>query len=71
MKNRIPKTYSEAMAMGYHEADTTWQRGYVSRMKNKCNNKVRIAGGHRKGQLYILIPSDTSTQFCMRQYLTK
>lgn len=71
MKNRIPKTYNEAMAMGYHEADITWQRGYVSRVLNKCNAEVQIAGGHRKGQLYILIPSDTSTQFCMRQYLTK
>lgn len=71
MKTMIPKTYEEALAMGYHEADTTWQRGYVSRMKNKCNAEIKIAGGKRKGQLYILIPSDTSTQFCIRQYLTK
>lgn len=64
-------TYQDAINQGYHTADTTYQRGYISRKADPMQQPIRIAGGSRKGQLYILLPSAQSTQYCIRQYLTR
>lgn len=44
-----------------------WQKGYVSR-KHKDKN-VYQSGGYRRGEYYILEPSDTSTRYCVRAYI--
>lgn len=64
-------TYREAIENGYTDADTKYQRGYVSRKANTMEQPVQTAGGSRKGQLYVLLPCFTSTQYCIRQYLQK
>ena len=64
-------TYREAIENGYTDADTKYQRGYVSRKANTKEQPVQEAGGSRKGQLYVLLPCFTSTQYCIRQYLRK
>lgn len=67
--NNMPKTYKEAVEMGYTRGVTAYQRGYVSRRGGWENQLVHVAGGARKGQLYVLVPCWTSTQYCVRQYL--
>lgn len=64
-----PETLKEALASGYTLADTKLQRGYISRRINEEKAPVRIAGGTRKGELYVLLPCTTSSQYCIRQYL--
>lgn len=64
-------TYAEARQQGYKGVDTAWQRGYVSRKVNTDNLPVQQAGGNRKGQLYVLVPSFKSSSYCIRQYLAK
>lgn len=72
MKNGIPETFDEALSIGYQTADTTYQRGYVSRKIDIGKQKIHIAqGGKRKGQLYVLIPTATTSTYCLRQYLVK
>lgn len=65
------KTYYDAIAAGYVPGDIMLQRGYVSRKVCKDTQPVHIAGGRRKGQLYILLPNWESTQYCYRLYLVK
>ena len=64
-------TYQDAINQGYHAADTAYQRGYISRRADPMQQPIHIAGGSRKGQLYILLPNAQSTQYCIRQYLTR
>lgn len=64
-------TYQQAIKAGYKPADTKLQRGYVSRKINVNNQPVIEAGGRRKGELYVELPSWQSTVYCIRQYLTK
>ena len=64
-------TYKDAISQGYKAGDTKYQRGYVSRRIDPLSQTVHTAGGNRKGQLYILLPSYQSTQYCIRQYLVK
>lgn len=64
-------TYGEALENGYHETDQKWQRGYVSRRVDVLDQLVKVAGGNRKGELYVLIPSRSSTNYCYRIYLSK
>lgn len=61
----------EALEQGYKMEDMKYQRGYVSRKTNREEQKVHIAGGNRKGQLYVLVPCFESTQYCYRLYLTR
>lgn len=61
--------YLEARNKGYKLGDTAYQRGYVSRKAYIDDLPVHKAGGRRKGQLYVLLPSYRSTQYCIRQYL--
>lgn len=61
----------EALEQGYKMADMKYQRGYVSRKTNREEQKVQVAGGSRKGQLYVLVPCFESTQYCYRLYLTR
>lgn len=67
----IPATYAEAIAAGYRNSDTAYQRGYVSRRSDLDSARVMIAGGSRAGQLYVLRPCMQSSQYCIRQYLKK
>lgn len=62
-------TYADAIKAGYREADIKYQRGYIRRRADPDAQPVRVAGGSRKGQLYVLLPCFTSTQYCFRQYL--
>ena len=64
-------TYGEAKANGWKEADTKYERGYVSRKVDVDQQPVLVAGGSRKGQLYVKLPCWSTTLFCVRQYLTK
>lgn len=64
-------TLKEALAQGYKFTDSTWERGYVSRKQDNMTATVRTAGGRRKDQLYVLLPSHLSTRYCIRQYLMK
>lgn len=64
-------TYTEAKARGYKDADSTWFRGYVSRKIDTDQQTVKVAGGSRKGQLYVELPSWASTNYAIRQYLVK
>lgn len=64
-------TYQDALNQGYRDADTTYQRGYVSRRADPMRQEIHTAGGNRKGQLYVLLPSRRTTQYCIRQYLTR
>lgn len=62
-------TYAEAIAAGYKDGYTRYQRGYVSR-KIKCYDNLPVHRT-RDGRLYILIPCYTSTNYCYRLYLIK
>lgn len=64
-----PKTYGEALAMGWKCGDTRLQRGYISRKSHEEDLPVEIAGGTRNGELYVLRPNWASSQYCIRQYL--
>lgn len=65
-------TYANAIASGYKPGEVKYQRGYVSRKGYDLDNAtVYTAKGSRNGQLYVLTPCWTSTQYCFRQYLTK
>jgi len=64
-------TLSEALAAGYVRGDMKYQRGYVSRRADIGKSPVHVAGGRRKGELYVLLPSWRSSIYCMRQYLYK
>ena len=63
-------TYKQAIFAGYRDADTKYQRGYISRKVEKNNQTVYTAGGNRRGEKYILLPCYHSTKYCVRQYLT-
>lgn len=71
MKTMIPRTYEEAKTQGYSIAFLRYQRGYISRNTNIDKAPVMVAGGARKGMLYVLVPCWKSTQYCQRMYLTK
>ena len=71
MKTMIPKNYKEAKAQGYSIAFLRYQRGYISRNANIDEAPVMVAGGSRRGMLYVLVPRWQSTQSCQSMYLTK
>lgn len=64
-------TYKEAREAGYIDGDMKYTAGYISRKTNIDNQPVKVAGGSRKGQLYILVPCWHSTTYCFRLYLKK
>lgn len=64
-------TYKEAIANGWENADMTFTRGYVSRKADIDEAECHEAKGKRKGQLYVLVPCNISTQYCYRLYLIK
>lgn len=71
MKNENIRTLSDAINAGYTLADTTYQRGYVSVRQPSSFAPVHIAGGNRRGQLYVLLHNPSSTMYCYRQYLRR
>lgn len=62
-----PATYAEATANGWADGRQAFQRGYVSRKSKKMDADVHVS---KSGELYVLLPSYTSTRYCIRQYLT-
>ena len=66
-----PRTLLDALDQGYRMSDTTFQRGYISRKINMYDQPVKVAGGSRRGQLYIEAPCSTSTQYSYRIYLAR
>ncbi|MCL1789831.1 MAG: hypothetical protein FWG40_00480 [Peptococcaceae bacterium] len=64
-------TLQQAYAQGYTDADATRQRGYVSRKIDPLKQAVQVAGGSRKGELYVLLPGWDTTTYCWRRYLTR
>lgn len=62
-------TYAEVRALGYTLADTTWEAGYLSRKTVISTQPVLYAGGKRKGQPYVEMPSFVSNRYFIRQYL--
>lgn len=65
-------TFAEARKQGYICGDTTYTQGYISRRAFDIDKaRIHVAGGSRKGQLFVLIPCYNSTRFCLRQYLKK
>jgi hypothetical protein len=66
-----PTTYKEALEQGYRPTIQSWERGYVSRKADPMEQPVYEAGGRRKGLLFVRLASNTSSTFCVRQYLKK
>lgn len=64
-------TYAETKKNGYVDADCKYFRGYISRKVNEDDQLVKVAGGRRKGQLYVELPCWHSTNYAVRQYLKK
>lgn len=65
-------TYREALAAGYRDSDARMYRGYVSRKIDPMEQEVQVAGGNRKGELYVELPNRRSSYYGkLRQYLYK
>ena len=64
-------TARELIMQGYIVSEFRLQRGYVSRKTTLDTAHVHTAQGRRKGQLYVLWPHESSTQYCYRIYFTK
>lgn len=69
MNNYTNMTYAQALENGYRDGDLMYFQGYVSRRVNQGEQPVMIAGGTRKGELYVELPNWRSTNFSFRQYL--
>lgn len=67
----IPKTLKDAYDDGYRITETKHVRGYLSRKVCEMDQPVKVAGGIRKGQLYVELPCYTSATYHYRCYLTK
>ena len=67
--SELPRTLGEALRMGMMPGACAYEMGYVSRRINPGEQPVRIAGGSRIGQLYVLEPSWVTTRYCERMYL--
>ena len=65
----MPKTYREAIALGYKYVFSSWAMGYVSRKTKLPSQQVHQAGGMRKGLVYVLGPSWKSSRYSYRHYL--
>ena len=63
-------SYKQAIKNGWQIADERSQRKYVSRKVNLENQPVLAAGGHRKGEFYVEVPSWQSSRYSIRRYLT-
>lgn len=64
-------TYDEALKAGYKDGSRRYFRGYVSRKVDIGKQPVKTAGGNRKGDLYVELPCFHSSQYAIRQYLSK
>ena len=62
-------TYHEALRKGYKLGDQRWHRGYISRRINVDDQEVQEAGGYRRGELYVELPTWRSSSYYIRQYL--
>lgn len=71
MDTDTPKTYADAIRAGYREIGQAYQRGYVSRRTARDTLPIRVAGGNRRGELFVLAPCFRSTQYAVRVYLAK
>lgn len=71
MKKKLPKTYEEALSMGYENYFESYHWGYLSRKMDKMKQPVHVAGGKRNGMLYVELPAYTTNSCYIRQYLIK
>ena len=62
-------TYEEALHKGYRLGDRMYTIGYLSRTIDVMSQPVKVAGGSRKGQLYVDVPAYQTSRYHMRQYL--
>ena len=65
-------TYAEAIATGYKELGTRWQRKYVSRKVDVDSQPLIKPGGkyrRYKDLWYVELPSWASTRYSHRVYL--
>ena len=66
----LPKTYGEALRVGWVRTSTAYERGYISRKINPAEQELWIAGGNSNGLVYVRLPNWRSTQYgVIRQYL--
>ena len=77
INNKIVGTYEDFIFKGYTvSGDATTQRGYISPEQNTNEEILKtpvylVEKGRRSGQMFILMPSHTSTKHCWRIYLKK
>lgn len=64
-------TLKQALESGYTLGDTRLHMGYVSRRVNPDEQPVMVAGGSRRGELYVELPNWKSTNYYIRQYLVR
>lgn len=65
-----PKTYWEAVEMGYKVVSETHCPGYIPRNLPEEEYPVRVGGGRRKGQLYVEFPDEGKSATCViRKYI--
>lgn len=67
----IPKTLRDALENGYRIDERVHVRGYLSRKINPLDQPVKIAGGSRKGRLFVESPRYDSSTYHYRFYLIK
>lgn len=71
MTDHIPTTLDEALDQGYRLADMQYTKGYLSRKTDLRTQPVHIAGGNRKGDLYIEEPCWNTSKYHFRHYLVR
>ena len=65
-------TLREALADGWEiTGETTFQRGYTSRVIDPEETPVYAGGGSRDGQAFYLAPNYGSNNYCYRCYLRR
>lgn len=73
IKNPIVGKFSDYLESDYTFGDIKWQRGYVTRKFADVGDApvYAVTSGKRKGQVFVLYPSNNSTRYCLRVYLKK
>jgi len=58
--------YKEALEAGYKRTRSAYQRGYISRKTNIDEQPVLST---KRGDLYVILPCYSSSQYSIRQYI--
>ena len=62
--------FRNMLHLGFEVNDAEWTQGYVSRKADPLEALAFVAGGSRKGQIFVEMPCYFSTKYCFRQYFT-